>query len=169
MTDRVKRYKKKAIGEGFSIVELIIATTLFCIAFILVLGVLPSAFQATQITKTYILATQLATDKIEMVSRDGYFNYLDNDYKGSNDTNAQLYFPDKDNPGFVQLASFANGVEQKLNFEFYFNDFSTAKIASPDPWSGGTVDAMYNVTVTVSWQHAGVSRSIKLETIVPDL
>lgn len=163
-------FSRKASASGFSIIELMIGSTLFCLAFIMVIGVLPGAFRSTQMTKTYILATQIAAEKLEEAASTPFSQITYNaTFPGKNDTH-----------GMIELTMFANEVPQNLQF-FYYYDISImstdAAMMADDPGTGETVDEIKIVKVTVYWKYAGKiadsateeTSQIEMETRIPDI
>ena len=166
-------------GQGFSTIEVLVATTILTISLMGLASTLPTAernvHQGGQNTKANALAQQM----LENIRNDP-FNQLTL-YNGQNgngvDTRSPNNFP-VDNPsppvpgnpgnfqGGTNLTRWANDISLFLNTgSGITGGYGTVLVQSVA--QDGTGNSILNkVTVTVVWTESGIARSIQLATLI---
>jgi hypothetical protein len=148
-----ERIMKKTPGaappfqKGFSIVELLVGSAIFLAAFLLVMGILPSAFQSLLVSKNYMLATQIAGEKLEELSTVTFDTIITN-YNNHSDT--------------IRITNRANGVTQDLVFQC---DYKAVPVYTQYSLSYDLID----VTVDVHWEQSGLQCHVIMSTRVMNI
>ena len=124
-----------AVAKGFGLAEILVATTVFVIAFFLLLGVLTSSATAIQQSQEEVLAVELADQIVE----------------------SQRALP------FSALASFSS--HQDASYQSNGNNVILRLLYDVTVTSTPAVSPTYrDILVNVTWTSKGIARSLALET-----
>ena len=124
-----------AVAKGFGLAEILVATTVFVIAFFLLLGVLTSSATAIQQSQEEVLAVELADQIVE----------------------SQRALP------FSALASFSS--HQDASYQSNGNNVTLRLLYDVTVTSTPAVSPTYrDILVNVTWTSMGIARSLALET-----
>jgi Tfp pilus assembly protein PilV len=151
--------------DGFTIVELLLASTILVVALLGIASVLPTADMTTHQSGQTTKAISLAQEMVEAIKNDPY-NDL-NLYSGVN-TNDITTFP-ADNPptflGNTRLTKWKNDINLiLLTGAGITNGFGTITVSTVTSNPGGA-PILRKVTVTVNWTERSQSRTVTLATL----
>ena len=139
----MRRYRIK----GFSVIELLIALAIFVTSFCMIIGIFPVTFRSIQMSKNFLLATNLAEQKMEY-AKSLPFTSIDI-------TN----LPNET----ITMFSTVNGVQQTLRFTCNY------QLSAPTDTTSPYYGQIKYITCMVTWQYGPVQEYIKLQSSVAKL
>jgi len=133
--------------KGFSVIELLIALAIFVTSFCMIIGIFPVTFRSIQMSKNFLLATNLAEQKMEY-AKSLPFSDIDTTHLANES---------------ITMFSTVNGVQQTLRFTCNYQ--LSAPSSTSDPYYG----QIKYITVMVTWQYGVQQEYIKLQSSVAKL
>lgn len=133
--------------KGFSIIELLIALAIFVTSFCMIIGIFPVTFRSIQMSKNYLLATNLAEQKMEY-AKSLVFTDIDT-----------THLPNET----ITIFSTVNGVQQTLRFTCNY------QINVPTDATSPYYGQIKYITCQVSWEYRSQVEYVRLQSSVAKL